>query len=208
MTSPKITDVQAAEGSRLTIRWEDGSTSEHDLAPVIAAKQWAAPLRDPAVFSRVVVTQDGHEVTWPGTGIDFSADGLWEDIHPPQVPAAKWMSAAQFRAWLTEMGFTWDAAAQALNVVRNTVGNYLAGRQEIPKTVWLACMQLAEQKHRAAVSAPSTHTVVVPNARITLKTQGVNTIISKTFISSWESTRTPNIYNTEIGPVPRVRAVA
>lgn len=149
MASPDLVSVETKSGHCLVVRWADGSETTHDLLSFVTQKDWAAPLREPAVFARVQIGMNGREIAWPGTEIDISAESLWEEAHPRAVPAAPWMSADDFRAWLNEMDLTWDGAADALGISRRSVGNYLSGDQEIPKAVWLACMQLAAQRYRA-----------------------------------------------------------
>lgn len=150
MTSPSIIAVDARIPGQLQVTWSDGSTSRHDLRRVITEKGWAAPLRDPRVFSTATVTGDGREIVWPGSGVEFSADGLWEDAHPAEAPTPKWMTGDELRRWIEEMGFTWDTAADALGISRRTIGYYLSGELDIPKQVWLACMHLAAQKRNPA----------------------------------------------------------
>lgn len=150
MTIPKIIKVETQPTYKLIVRWADGSMSQHDLADIIRTKKWAKPLADPAIFAGAIVELQGDEVAWPSTDIEFSAEGLWDETHPvPSQKPAQWMTASQFSHWLTEMGFTRVKAAKALGVVRRTIGNYVDGTTDIPKTVWLACMKLASENRRA-----------------------------------------------------------
>lgn len=144
----KLQTVEILSGLRLRLRWDNGEETIHDLTGLVMQKRWARPLRDPEIFSRARVSMDGHEVSWPDTDIELSASGLWEDIHPSDHVASKWMSPSDMQQWRAEMGLTWNEAADALGISRRTLGNYLSGNQEIPKAVWLACMELAARAHR------------------------------------------------------------
>jgi hypothetical protein len=135
------------EPAALVLTWHDGSRTTHDLTATLE-KDWAAPLRDPAVFRGARTEDDGWQVVWPGTDIAFSADGLWEEAHP-RPPEPKWMSAEGFTAWMRKMEFSFAAASEALDVSVRMLKYYAAGTHEIPKTVFLACMQLSQDRSRA-----------------------------------------------------------
>ncbi len=142
--SPHVVDLSVREPATLVVTWHDGSMSSHDLSATLA-KDWASALRDPLVFRSAQTEDDGWQIVWPGTDIAFSADGLWEEAHP-RPPAAKWMSADDLTAWMRRMEFSFAAAAEALDVSPRMLKYYAAGTHEIPKTVFLACMQLASKK--------------------------------------------------------------
>ena len=150
MASPAIVAGKARSDQKLASRWADASTSLHDLSGLVAAKDWAAPLKSARRFARVQVAEGGREIAWPGLGIELSAEGLWEDVHPRTSRESPWMSLEDFRGWLEGMGLTWDGAAEALGLSRRTVGYYSSGRQEVPKAVWLACMHLATRRREVA----------------------------------------------------------
>jgi hypothetical protein len=107
-------------------------------------------LRDPAVFRAAVVEDDGWQIVWPNTEIAFSADGLWEDVHPPAKPAAEWMSGDEFTDWMRRMEFTFQRASDALDISQRMLKYYAAGTHEVPKTVFFACMHLASERARAS----------------------------------------------------------
>ena len=134
----------------LLIRWHDGTRSRHDLSPLIAGKKWAAPLADPIVFRAAILEDDGWQIVWPNTDIAFSADGLWEDVHPPAAPAADWMSADDFSGWMHRMAFTYDGAAEALGTSPRMLKYYASGKYDVPKAICLACMHLSATRSRAS----------------------------------------------------------
>jgi Protein of unknown function (DUF2442) len=150
MTLHRIKSLQADDALCLTITWDNGERTFHELGAFLATRHWAKPLMDPTVFRSAQVTQDGYQIVWPGTDIDFSAAGLWEDIHPRPAPVAPWMSAEDFRQWRAELGYSFEEAAIALDCSVRILKYYASNQREIPKRIWLACMQLTAQKSRAS----------------------------------------------------------
>jgi hypothetical protein len=144
---PRIVGLAARAPFVLHVTWHDGSRTDHDLASLVTGQPWAATLRDPAVFSAAELQDDGWQIVWPGTEVALSAHGLWDDAHPPS-PAANWMSAADFTAWMQEMQWSFAQAAEALGVSKRMLKYYAAGTHDVPKTVWLACMHLAAERSR------------------------------------------------------------
>lgn len=119
----------------LVVQWDDDSHDEIDLAAIIAARPVLAPLADPAIFSDLLLSQDGWSIEWPACGIDLGAQQLrrWADEQ-----AGRTMPREAFRSWVDGHGFTLEAAAEALGLSRRTIAYYLSGEQPVPKTVMLA----------------------------------------------------------------------
>jgi hypothetical protein len=151
MSAPRIARVDVQAPLTLLVHWRNGARTQHDFSARIMAEAWGAPLRDPAVFRTVRVENTGLQVVWPGTDVAFSAQGLWEDVHPRDA-TAQWMTPADFVAWMREMGFSFTRAAEALDTSPRMLKYYASGTHAIPKTVWLACMHLASEhaRHRRA----------------------------------------------------------
>lgn len=152
--SPRIRAIRATPPALLDIAWRDGTRTENDLSAILRAQAWAAPLRDPAVFRKVQVLDDGWRIAWPSVGIELSAQGLWDDVHPRPI-SSEWMSAAEFTAWMHEMGWSFAQVAGALGVSKRMLKYYAAGDHPIPKPVWLACMHLAAEHARRMQPATS-----------------------------------------------------
>jgi hypothetical protein len=144
--APRVRELAIDAPATLLVTWHDGSRTSHDLSATIRDNEWAAALRDPTVFRTARIEDDGWRIVWPGTDIDFSAEGLWDDVHPRHPKAAKWMSAEDFTAWMRKMVFTFADASEALDVSPRMLKYYAAGTHEVPKTVFLACMQLASKQ--------------------------------------------------------------
>ncbi len=143
---PRIRHLESQPPLALRITWHDGSRTRLDLS-AIAKQDWAAALRDPTLFRAARLRGDGWQIVWPDTDIALSAQGLWDDAHPPP-PAAPWMAAADLTAWLQEMGWSFAQAAEALGVRKRMLKYYAAGTHPVPKTVWLAAMHLASERAR------------------------------------------------------------
>lgn len=58
------------------------------------------------------------------------------------------MTTADFRAWITRMGFTHEQAAAALGVSRATISKRLSGENPIDKEAELACFALEQQTQK------------------------------------------------------------
>lgn len=149
-TSPRIAKLGFDMPCALLVVWQDGTQSRHDLSPAIASKKWAAPLADATLFRSAVIEDDGWQIVWPGTDLAFSADGLWQDMHPPAKPAADWMSAQDFAGWMRAMEFTYERAAEALGTSPRMLKYYASGKYEVPKAICLACMHLSATRSRDA----------------------------------------------------------
>lgn len=52
------------------------------------------------------------------------------------------MNAADIRHWQSEMGFTYDTAADALGVSRRTYARWVNGQVDAPCAIALACAAL------------------------------------------------------------------
>lgn len=76
----KVTRVAALADFTLALAWDDGRTATLDLNALIHARAVLAPLRDPAEFGAVRLSDDGWSIAWP-CGIDFGAPQLrvWAD---------------------------------------------------------------------------------------------------------------------------------
>jgi hypothetical protein len=75
----RVVEVRALRGSRLAVRFADGTRGEVDLSRLIAGRHAGvfAALRDAALFAQVYV--DHGAVTWPGD-IDLAPDAMYDEI--------------------------------------------------------------------------------------------------------------------------------
>lgn len=65
----RVTSVQRLGGYRLRVGFDDQSSREIDLGPVLQGEIYG-PLRDPATFAAVAIDPEVHTLVWPG-GADF-----------------------------------------------------------------------------------------------------------------------------------------
>lgn len=71
----EITAVEPRGGTRLHLRFTDGSSGELDLAEVITFDGVFAPLQDQAFFDQVRVDPTWGIITWPGA-LDLAPEPL------------------------------------------------------------------------------------------------------------------------------------
>jgi hypothetical protein len=64
-----IVSAKALGGYRIRVNFDDGSTRELDLEPVLHGELYG-PLRDPALFAAVEIDPEVHTLVWPN-GADF-----------------------------------------------------------------------------------------------------------------------------------------
>lgn len=107
-----------------------------DLSGWIGRVPMLAPLRDPAVFARVRVIDDGFTLEWASDEIDMGGDQLWR-LAGEQ--AGELMPTAAFRNWRQRHGLSLTTAAELLGLSRRLVAYYDSGERAVPKTVQLAC---------------------------------------------------------------------
>jgi hypothetical protein len=70
----KLTAIEPKGGTRLLLRFSDGSSGVFDFAPFIEADtEMTAPLSDPAFFARHFI--EAGALAWPN-GFDLSAGSL------------------------------------------------------------------------------------------------------------------------------------
>jgi len=85
----RVTAVEALGGFRLRLSFDDRSTREIDLEPVLEGEIYG-PLRDPAIFAEVSIDPEVHTLVWPN-GADFDPAVLhdWPTHEPAMRDLAK-----------------------------------------------------------------------------------------------------------------------
>lgn len=61
-------------------------------------------------------------------------------------------TGAHFTGWRARCGFTQDEAAQAIGITARRIRDFEAGRDEIPRTIELACHHLENRRGRKALA--------------------------------------------------------
>ena len=91
----RITSVECVQPYSLRLRFNDGLTRTIDFEPILEGELYG-PLRDPTVFSRVVLDPEIHTVVWP-CGADFDPATLhdWPEHEAAfRVAAERWKHSA------------------------------------------------------------------------------------------------------------------
>lgn len=85
----RVTAVKPLGGFRLRLSFDDRSTREIDLGPVLEGEIYG-PLRDPAIFAGVSIDPEVHTLVWPN-GADFDPAILhdWPAHEPAMRELAK-----------------------------------------------------------------------------------------------------------------------
>lgn len=85
----RVTAVKPLGGFRLQLSFDDRSTREIDLGPVLEGEIYG-PLRDPAIFAGVSIDPEVHTLVWPN-GADFDPAILhdWPAHEPAMRDLAK-----------------------------------------------------------------------------------------------------------------------
>lgn len=75
----RVAEVRALPGYRLSVRFNDGTAGDVDMATVLTSGGDGvfAPLKDATVFARVDVVLGA--VTWPGD-LDLAPDAMYREI--------------------------------------------------------------------------------------------------------------------------------
>jgi len=79
----RITHLEVRPPYRLFVRFEDGTEGEDDVGPRMRGPMFE-PLRDPAFFARVTLSEYGAPL-WPN-GLDLAPDALYERIRLAASP--------------------------------------------------------------------------------------------------------------------------
>jgi len=73
-----------SETHHVELVWSTGDHTVADFSRYIGNGVFGK-LSDPEIFKKVSTKHDGHVLTWPGD-LDFSADDLWYEAHPEDIP--------------------------------------------------------------------------------------------------------------------------
>ena len=82
-----VVEVEALEGCRLSLRFEDGLQGEVDVAALVKLTGVFAPLADQEFFRRVRVERDLGTVCWPN-GADIAPEVLYDEVAKRAVTRA------------------------------------------------------------------------------------------------------------------------
>lgn len=80
---PRVKSVQARDGYKVWLRFEDGLEGEIDLEPELWGEVFE-PLRDLATFRKLRLDEVLGTVVWPN-GADFAPEFLYQCLRPSYV---------------------------------------------------------------------------------------------------------------------------
>jgi hypothetical protein len=85
----RVTAFEIVEPFVLDVEFDDGTQRQIDLRPVLRGALYG-PLRDVAIFERVVIDPEVHTLVWPN-GADFDPVTLhdWPDAGPRMAELAR-----------------------------------------------------------------------------------------------------------------------
>lgn len=142
----RIAGVKSVRDYTLTVAFMNGRALSVNLRDFVHRLKGLRPLRDPAVFARADVGEDGFSLVWPGD-LDIGADQLYEMA----LEQNGRKDAAAFIRWRWRNKLSLSQAANALGLSRRMVSYYESGEQEVPRTVLLALKGWeAERQHTIA----------------------------------------------------------
>jgi hypothetical protein len=108
-----------------------------DKGEAIFAKPGLAPLRDPAAFAKVRLTNSiGWTIEWTDFDIQIGADTLWLEA---LLQTSTDENTRTFIAWRLRNGLSLADAARALDMTTRTMSAYGTGARPVPYHIALAC---------------------------------------------------------------------
>ena len=117
-----------------------------DLAAIIECIPALALLKAPKLFGKVHVGDWGWTVDWiPG---ELDMDGGY--LRAEAVEQSGGISHERIWEWIHRNWFTLEAAAETLGISRRMLAYYRSGQRPIPRHIWLACVGLEDERHKAA----------------------------------------------------------
>ena len=140
--APRLESVRTLSGVTLEVRYTHGRQFVLDLSALTNELTAFAPLKDPAQFAKVQVTDWGWTLEWE-CGASLDSDRVLEMA----MEQAGLRANIEFRHWQDRHHFTLSTAADVLGLTRRTVSQYRTGSRPIPKVVGLACRAIDMGAH-------------------------------------------------------------
>ncbi|RMD69480.1 MAG: DUF2442 domain-containing protein, partial [Gammaproteobacteria bacterium] len=132
---------------RLHLKFADGQALTVDLAPWIETTRALSPLKDPSLFAKAHLSNQGRTLAWIDDELELGADNL----RNLAIEQSGGIGPERLWAWMHRNHLTQAEAAEAIGISRRMLSYYLSGAKPIPKTVWLACLGWeVEQKRKVA----------------------------------------------------------
>ena len=137
MKRPRLAAVEPLPNYQLKMTFINGCIMTVDKGEAIFAKPGLAPLRDPAAFAKVRLTNSvGWTIEWTDFDIQIGADTLWLEA---LLQTATDENTRTFLAWRLRNGLSLADAARALGMTTRTMSAYGTGARPVPYHIALAC---------------------------------------------------------------------
>lgn len=147
MKRPRLRAVEPRSGSRLELTFTNGQHFILDMSEALKAYPGLAPLAKRKAFDGVVLGDGGWSVEWPELDIQIGSDTLLLDALAQTAPDE---NTRLFIRWRLRHRMTLDQAAEALGVSARSISRYSSGREAVPLTLALACLDWETLEQRAA----------------------------------------------------------
>ena len=145
MKRPRLAAVEPLPNYQLKMTFINGCIFTVDKGEAIFAKPGLMPLRDPAAFAKVRLTNSiGWAVEWADFDIQIGADTLWLEALLQTTPDE---NTRTFIAWRLRNGLSLAGAAQALGMTTRTMSSYGTGARPVPYHIALACKGWEVENH-------------------------------------------------------------
>jgi hypothetical protein len=131
-----LIDVEVLNEYRLRLSYADEKVFEVDLANLIDASVFLAPLKNRSLFVQAKVGFCGRSIDWIEDVLDLGSDNL----RNLGVEQAGGIGHERIWTWLHESRFTLEQGAEALGISRRMLIYYRDGEKPIPRSIWLACL--------------------------------------------------------------------
>jgi len=137
MKRPRLAAVEPLPNYQLKMTFINGCIMTVDKGEAIFAKPGLAPLRDPAAFAKVRLTNSiGWTIEWTDFDIQIGADTLWLEA---LLQTSTDENTRTFIAWRLRNGLSLADAARALDMTTRTMSAYGTGARPVPYHIALAC---------------------------------------------------------------------
>ena len=158
MKRPRLSAVQALSDFRLALTFIDGQELTLELGGDIHAYPGLQPLLDPEVFATATMDDDGWTVEWLEPDIQIGSDTLYMDALAQNATDE---NTRIFIDWRARTGLSLNQAAEALGVSARSISRYSNGREEVPRSLALACLGWDSLQQNSTMAAEESGRYIV-----------------------------------------------
>ncbi|PQJ95246.1 DUF2442 domain-containing protein [Chromatium okenii] len=131
---PKLTSVEALQPYCLRTHWNTGEVLDVNVETQLRRHAVLTPILNSDLFTRVHLGEWGNSIEW--TDEEFGADNVYAWAKEQRGD----ISHEMLNEWMRRNALTSITAATALGIAENLIDDYRIARQNIPRTIWLACL--------------------------------------------------------------------